>query len=90
MQFIKKDNICKITRMTGNTNNILDISFGNKDSTENDIEVIEWHFPNIPDREIQTSKTELLKQVLSGLNHINQSCSTNYRLVKIYYVPFES
>ena len=41
MGFTKKDNIYKITRVTGNRDNILGISFGNKHSTENDIEVID-------------------------------------------------
>lgn len=41
MGFTKKDNISKITRVTGNRDNILGISFGNKHSTENTIEVIE-------------------------------------------------
>ena len=41
MGFTKKHNIYKITRVTGNRDNILGISFGNKHSTENNIEVIE-------------------------------------------------
>ena len=47
MGFTKKDNIYKITRVTGNRDNILGISFDNRNSTENNIEVIEWNFPNI-------------------------------------------
>ena len=46
MGFTKKDNIYKITRVTGNRDNILGISFDNRNSTENNIEVIEWNFPN--------------------------------------------
>ena len=38
MGFTKKDNIYKITRVTGNRDNILGISFGNKHNTENNIE----------------------------------------------------
>jgi len=89
MGFTKKDNIYKITRVTGNRDNILGISFGNKHSTENNIEVIEWNFPNIGSSKIRTSKTEVLNQVLSGLNSINQSLGTSYTLSKIYYVPSE-
>jgi len=89
MGFTKKDNIYKITRMTGNRDNILGVSFANKDSIENNIEVIEWNFPNIDNSKIRTSKKEVLDQVLSGLNSINQALGTNYTLSKIYYVPSE-
>lgn len=89
MGFTKTDNIYKITRVTGNRDNILGISFGNKYSTENNIEVIEWNFLNISSSKIRTSKTEVLNQVLSGLNSINQSLGTSYTLSKIYYVPSE-
>lgn len=89
MGFTKKDNIYRITQVTGNRDNILGISFGTKHSTENNIEVIEWNFPNIRTTKIRTSKTEVLNQVLSGLNSINQYLGTNYRLSKIYYVPSE-
>lgn len=87
MQFIKKDNIYEIVRITGNQDNILGISFGNKHSTENNIEVIEWDFPNTRSSKIRTSKTEVLNQVLSGLNSVNQALGTSYTLSKIYYVP---
>ena len=71
MGFTKKDNIYKITRVTGNRDNILGISFGNKHSIENNIEVIKLNFPNIDNNNIRTSKTEVLNQVLSGLNFRN-------------------
>lgn len=83
MGFTKKDNIYKITRVTGNRDNILGISFDNRNSTENNIEVIEWNFPNIGSSKIRTSKTEVLNQVLSGLNSINQCLGTSYTLSKI-------
>jgi len=89
MGFTKKDNIYKITRMTGNRDNILGVSFANKHSIENNIKVIEWNFPNIDNSKIRTSKKEVLDQVLSGLNSINQSLGTSYTLSKIYYVPSE-
>lgn len=89
IKFIKKDNIYKITRITGNRSNILGIFFANTDSTENNIEVIEWNFANIDNSKTRTSRTEVLNQVLSGLNSINQSLGTRYRLSKIYYVPSE-
>jgi ribosomal protein L18E len=89
MGFTKKDNIYKITRMTGNRENILGVSFANKHSIENKIEVIEWNFSNIDNSKIRTSKKEVLNQGLSGLNSINQALETNYTLSKIYYVPSE-
>jgi len=89
MGFMKKGNVYKITQMTGNRDNILGISFGNKDSNENDIEIIEWDFPNIDSSKIRTSKTEVLNQILSGLNSINKALGTSYTLSKIYYVPSE-
>ena len=36
--FSKKDNIYRITRMTGNRDNILGISFATNESTKNNIE----------------------------------------------------
>ena len=60
------------------------ISFG-----EDDIEVIEWNFNNIDKSRIRTSKEEVLEQVLSGLESVNQSLGTNYKLSKIYFSPFD-
>ena len=80
MRFSKTDNIYKIIRITGSQDNILGISFG-----EDDIEVIEWNFNNIDKSRIRTSKEE----VLSGLELVNQSLGTNYKLSKIYFSPFD-
>ena len=84
MRFSKTNNIYKIIRITGSQDNILGISFG-----EDDIEVIEWNFNNIDKSRIQTSKEEVLEQVLSGLESVNQSLGTNYKLSKIYFSPFD-
>jgi hypothetical protein len=84
MRFSKTDNIYKIIRITGSQDNILGISFG-----EDDIEVIEWNFNNIDKSRIRTSKEEVLEQVLSGLESVNQSLGTNYKLSKIYFSPFD-
>ena len=65
------------------------ISFAEKDTIEDNIEVIEWDFPSSDKSKIQTSKEEILKQVLSGLNLMNKCLRTNYKLSKIYYVPAE-
>ena len=84
MRFSKTNNIYKIIRITGSQDNILGISFG-----EDDIEVIEWNFNNIDKSRIRTSKEEVLEQVLSGLESVNQSLETNYKLSKIYFSPFD-
>ena len=84
MRFSKTNNIYKILRITGSQDNILGISFG-----EDNIEVIEWNFNNIDKSRIRTSKEEVLEQVLSGLESVNQSLGTNYKLSKIYFSPFD-
>ena len=84
MRFSKTNNIYKIIRITGSQDNILGISFG-----EDDIEVIEWDFPNLDKSRIRTSKEEVLEQVLSGLESVNQSLGTNYKLSQIYFSPFD-
>ena len=58
-----------------------------KNSSEANIEVIEWNFPNSDRSKIQTSKEEVLEQVISGLESVNQSLGTNYKLSKIYLSP---
>ena len=68
MRFSKTDNIYKIIRITGSPDNILGICFG-----EDDVEVIEWNFNNSDRSRIRTSKEEVLEQVLSGLESVNQS-----------------
>ena len=84
IRFSKTNNIYKIIRITGSQDNILGISFG-----EDNIEVIEWNFNNIDKIRIRTSKEEVLEQVLSGLESVNQSLGTNYKLSKIYFSPFD-
>lgn len=90
MGFFKKGNVYEITRITGSQDNILGAAFDDKDRSDNTIEVIEWDFPNIYKRRIRTSKEEVLEQVLSGLESVNQSLGTNYKLSKIYFSPFDS
>ena len=80
MRFSKTDNIYKIIRITGSQDNILGISFG---------EVIEWNFNNSDRSRIRTSKEEVLEQVLFGLESVNKSLGTNYKLSKIYFSPFD-
>jgi hypothetical protein len=89
MRFSKTDNIYKIIRITGSQDNILGISFVETNSSEADLEVIEWNFSNSDRSRIRTSKEEVLEQVLSGLESINKSLGTNYKLSKIYFSPFD-
>lgn len=90
MGFFKKDNIYRITRITGSQDNILGVAFDDKNNIDNNIEVIEWDFPNINKTRIRTSKEEVLEQVLSGLESVNQSLGTNYKLSQIYFSPFDN
>jgi hypothetical protein len=84
MRFSKTDSIYKIIRITGSQDNILGISFG-----EDDIAVIEWNLNNSARSRIRTSKEEVLEQVLFGLESVNKSLGTNYKLSKIYFSPFD-
>lgn len=59
VRFLKTNNIYKIIRITGSQDNILGISFGSKDTTEDEIEVIKWDFPTIDKRGIGTSKEKV-------------------------------
>jgi len=90
MRFSKTGNIYKIIRITGSQDNILGISFIETNSSEANLEVIEWNFSNIDRRRSRTSKEKVLEQVLSGLESINKSLGTNYKLSKIYFSPFDS
>jgi len=89
MGFFKKDNIYTITRITGSQDNILGVAFDDKNKSDNNIEVIEWDFPNIDKSIIRTSKEEVLEQVLSGLESVNRSLGTNYKLSQVSFTPFD-
>lgn len=89
MKFSKTGNIYKIVRITGSQDNILGISFVEKNSIGDNIEVIEWNFPKSDKSRIRTSKKDVLEQVLSGLESVNQSLGTNYKLSQIYFSPFD-
>nr|WAK84914.1 hypothetical protein [Amicula sp. isolate GU52X-4 cfCalB7]WAK84978.1 hypothetical protein [Amicula sp. isolate GU52X-4 cfCalB7] len=49
------------------------------------MKVIEWPVEN--GKEVLVSKSEVLEQVVSGLNSINKSLGTNDKLSKIYFLP---
>ena len=85
MRFTKKDGIYRIILLSGAQNNILGVSFN--ESNSNKIEILEW--PVEKGYKIQTSKEEVLEQVLFGLESVNKSLGTNYRLSKIYFSPFD-
>ena len=89
MGFFKKDNIYQITWITGSQDNILGVIFDDKNNTNTNIEVIKWNFNNTDKSKIRTSKEEVLTQVLSGLESVNKSLGTNYKLSKIYFSPFD-
>ena len=40
--------------------------------------------------EFELRKEEVLEQVVSGLESVNQSLGTNYKLSQIYFSPFDS
>ena len=81
MRFTKKDNIYRIIRLTGSQDNILGVAFGE----DNKMEILEW--PIEEGEEIRTSKKEVLEQIISGLESVNQSLGTNYKLSEIYFLP---
>lgn len=85
MGFTKTDNIYKISRMTGNHDSFLGISFA--ENIEQNPEIIEVQIKNPKKNKNQLSKDEILKHVLAGLKSVNQFLGTNYKLSKIYYVP---
>ena len=89
MGFFKKDNIYRITRITGSQDNILGVVFDNKNNSDNNIEVIKWDFPKIDKSRIRTSKEEVLEQVLSGLESVNQSLGTNFKSKKLDWTVFD-
>jgi hypothetical protein len=90
MQFFKTNNIYKIIRITGGQDNILGISFRESNSSENDLEIIEWDYDNIDRRKTKISKQQIREEVLSGLQSVNKSLQTNYKLSKIYFAPFDN
>lgn len=83
MGFTKKNNIYKITQMTGNHDSFLGVSFA--ENTEQNLEVIEVQIRNPKKKKNQPSKDEILKQVLAGLESVNQSLGTSYKLLQISY-----
>lgn len=86
MRFPKKNNMYRISQVTGSQDNILGICFSKNNSSN--IKVIQWNRKD--DRKIQTSEDQVLKQVLLGLKKVNQFLGTSYRLSKIYFLPSES
>ena len=87
--FFQQGNIYKVTRITGNRDNILGITFTDETNADDSLEVVEWNFPNIDNSRIQTSKEEVLEQVMVGLKSLNEFFGTDYQVSKIYYIPSE-
>lgn len=67
MRFTKKDGIYRIILLSGAQDNILSVSFD--ESNSNKIEILQW--PVKKSYKIQTTKEEVLEQVLSELKSIN-------------------
>lgn len=86
MRFTKKNDIYTVIRITGGQDNILGICFTQKYNES--LKIIEWDLKNT--ETINTSKSEIELQVISGLKLVNQYLNTNYRVSKIYYVPVDS
>ena len=84
MIFSKEGEIYKIIRITGGQDNILGVSFDKFNSNKR-TEVVQW--PIKEGHRIETSEEEVLEQVLSGLEFINESLNTSYKLSKIYFLP---
>lgn len=88
MPFTKKDTSYKITRITDNRDNILGVSFDNNEtmnSIKNNIGVVQWDLPNIDNTKIRTSKKEILHQVISSLNSINEALGTSYKFIILLF-----
>lgn len=83
MKFTKKDGIYRIIYLSGGQNNILNVAFD--ESKSNKIEILQW--PVEKGYKIQTSKEQVLEQVFSGLESVNKSLDTSYKLSKIYFLP---
>ncbi len=89
----KIDNIYKVIRITSSQNGILGVWFGEKDQSENHIEIIPkiWLKLSLDhQRKILSSEEKVLEEVLSDLTYLNEYLKTNYDLSKIYFSPFES
>lgn len=84
MRFTKRDNIYIVVRITGLQDNILGVSFGEN----NKMEIVEWQIKE--GEKILSSKEEVLEQIISGLELVNQSLGTDYKLSKIYFLPSDS
>lgn len=88
MRFTKRDGIYTITRITGAQDNILGVSFDESNSNSNKVEIVQW--PVEKGRRIQSKNEQVLKQVVSGLEAVNKSLNTSYKLSKIYFLPSDN
>jgi hypothetical protein len=87
IDFFEKDDIYIITQIIENrNNNILGISFADEKSERNTIEVHERNLRQYHNSPIQTSREEILDQVLWGIEIVNQFLGTDYNISKIYYI----
>ncbi len=85
MQFVKDGDVYKIARMTGSQDNILGVSFSEKEAT---VEVVEWGVK--PGAKVKSTSKQVLEQVVSGLKLANNDLDKSYHLSKIYFLPSDS
>ncbi|MDH2433501.1 hypothetical protein QCD60_13050 [Pokkaliibacter sp. MBI-7] len=85
MQFIKDGEIYKIARITGSQDNILGVCFS---EDEVPVEIISWSIKK--GAKIKSSPTQVLNQVLSGLEVANSVSKKKYHLSKIYFLPSDA
>jgi|SRR5687767_7076636 len=86
MQFLKSNKIYAIVKK----DNILGIYFTDPNSSETNLEVIEWNYSELDKSKVQTSQEKVVGQVLYGLDWANKELGTNYKLSKIYFSAYDS
>lgn len=90
MYFTRTGKIYKVVRRTNSNSNILGVVFDTENKNKNEIEVIEWYFPDLNNGGIiEISKEEVLEYVLDGLEAVNKSLGTDYQVSQIYFTPFD-
>lgn len=89
MRYSKTNDIYKIIRITGSQDNILGIVFGTPTNKKDNIEILEWNFSNSNGDIKRTSKEDVAKEVLFGLDRVNEALRANYVISKIYFSPFD-
>ena len=93
MRHSRTGNSYFVIRFPGNDNHFYGLTFTSKNVRPEEIQVIRIPAPELessPYRKVLTSKEEVLKQTLAGLNEFNRTRGTTYKLSQIYYVPYDN